>query len=123
MWVKCPSSNARVGIFAGPTNFQWQWTDTRANLLRAGSVLDSAALDKYSFTRDAYLQLEADVAARWPQLRFRLAQSVERKLQDNLSWKDASAGQLQTQVTAWQPELSAAGIGGIDWQDWQNYPR
>lgn len=33
--------------------------DTRANLLRAGQVLDEAALDKYSFTRDVYLQLRA----------------------------------------------------------------
>lgn len=30
--------------------------DTRAGLLRAGSLLEGAALDKYSFTRDAYLQ-------------------------------------------------------------------
>lgn len=30
--------------------------DLRANLLRAGDVLDQAALDKYSFTRDSYLQ-------------------------------------------------------------------
>ena len=30
--------------------------DVRANLLRASSVLDEAALDKYSFIRDAYLQ-------------------------------------------------------------------
>lgn len=30
--------------------------DTRANLLRLGNVIDGAALDKYSFTRDAYLQ-------------------------------------------------------------------
>lgn len=30
--------------------------DTRANLLRAGDLLDQAALDKYAFTRDAYLQ-------------------------------------------------------------------
>lgn len=30
--------------------------DTRSNLLRASSVLDEAALDKYSFIRDAYLQ-------------------------------------------------------------------
>jgi len=30
--------------------------DARANLLRASSVLDEAALDKYSFIRDAYLQ-------------------------------------------------------------------
>ena len=31
--------------------------DVRSNLLRAGSVLDSAALDKYSFTRDVFLQV------------------------------------------------------------------
>ena len=30
--------------------------DARANLLRIGSVIEGAALDKYSFTRDAYLQ-------------------------------------------------------------------
>jgi phospholipid-binding lipoprotein MlaA len=30
--------------------------DLRASLLRAGAVLDEAALDKYSFTRDIYLQ-------------------------------------------------------------------
>lgn len=30
--------------------------NARSNLLRAGAVLDSAAIDKYSFTRDAYLQ-------------------------------------------------------------------
>ncbi len=30
--------------------------EVRANLLRASSVLDEAALDKYSFTRDAFLQ-------------------------------------------------------------------
>ncbi|QHI98204.1 VacJ family lipoprotein [Xylophilus rhododendri] len=31
--------------------------DTRASLLRVSSVLDGAALDQYSFTRDAFLQL------------------------------------------------------------------
>ncbi len=30
--------------------------DARSNLLRIGSVIEGAALDKYSFTRDAYLQ-------------------------------------------------------------------
>jgi phospholipid-binding lipoprotein MlaA len=30
--------------------------DVRANLLRVGSLIEGAALDKYSFTRDAYLQ-------------------------------------------------------------------
>ena len=31
--------------------------DTRANLLRASTVLDAAALDKYTFTRDVYLRV------------------------------------------------------------------
>ncbi|WP_198969546.1 MlaA family lipoprotein [Xylophilus sp. ASV27] len=31
--------------------------DTRASFLRASAILDEAALDKYSFTRDSYLQL------------------------------------------------------------------
>jgi phospholipid-binding lipoprotein MlaA len=30
--------------------------DTRATYLKAGDVVDGAALDKYSFTRDAFLQ-------------------------------------------------------------------
>jgi phospholipid-binding lipoprotein MlaA len=39
--------------------------DGRANLLRIGSVIDEAALDKYSFTRDAYLQKRrADITDR-----------------------------------------------------------
>jgi len=33
--------------------------DTRSNFLRAGQLLDDAALDKYTFTRDAYLQRRA----------------------------------------------------------------
>lgn len=33
-----------------------QTIDERANLLRAGELLDAMALDKYSFVRDAYLQ-------------------------------------------------------------------
>ena len=35
--------------------------DIRARLLRVGEVLDQAALDKYSFTRDAYLQRRGGV--------------------------------------------------------------
>ena len=31
--------------------------DTRANLLRSSSVLEGVALDKYTFTRDIYLQV------------------------------------------------------------------
>jgi phospholipid-binding lipoprotein MlaA len=42
--------------------------EVRSNLLRAGSVLDSAALDKYSFTRDVYLQVRSQAGeSRSPQ--------------------------------------------------------
>lgn len=33
--------------------------NTRTNLLRAGTVLDSAALDKYSFMRDVYMRVRS----------------------------------------------------------------
>ena len=36
--------------------------NTRANLLNTSSLVESAALDKYSFTRDAYLQLRQRAA-------------------------------------------------------------
>lgn len=38
------------------TTYAVRAVDTRSNLLRVSSVLEEAALDKYSFTRDAYLQ-------------------------------------------------------------------
>ena len=37
--------------------------DVRSNLLRAGEVLEDAALDKYSFTRDVFLQVRSQRAA------------------------------------------------------------
>jgi len=43
--------DARIGLYL------LQAVNTRASLLRAGTVLDEAALDKYSFSRDVYLQL------------------------------------------------------------------
>ena len=38
--------------------------DARANLLGAGSMLEQAALDKYSFTRDVYLQRRRSLVGR-----------------------------------------------------------
>jgi len=38
--------------------------DTRASLLKAGNVLEGAALDEYTFTRDAYLQMRAQRAQK-----------------------------------------------------------
>ncbi len=44
-------TGAEVGLYL------MRVVNTRANLLRAGNVLDEAALDKYSFSRDVYLQV------------------------------------------------------------------
>lgn len=54
--------------------------DKRASLLGAGSVLESAALDKYSFTRDAFLQ-------------YRNQQSAAGRVQNEDDY-DSKAGQL-----------------------------
>lgn len=43
-------AGARLGLDA------LRLVDRRSNLLRVGDVLEGAALDRYSFTRDAYLQ-------------------------------------------------------------------
>ena len=46
-----------AGFADGYKGLTLRVVDTRANLLRAGAVIDSAALDKYSFTRDVFMQV------------------------------------------------------------------
>lgn len=77
------------------------------------------------YTRNAKKSSEqaAQIATHWPSLRFRLAQSVERQLPATESWAGASAEQLQRQVLAWREQLHPLGIGGIDWQAWQEFPK
>ena len=62
------------------------------------------------------------IARRWPNLRLRLAQSVEPGLEPGLSWHGSTAGALELQVQRWRQQLGADGLGGIDWQDWQAFP-
>jgi len=62
------------------------------------------------------------IARRWPNLRLRLAQSVEPGLEPGLSWHGSTAGALELQVQRWRQQLGADGVGGIDWQDWQAFP-
>lgn len=63
------------------------------------------------------------IARQWPALHLRLAQSVEPGQPQDLSWTGSSHRQLQTQATEWQRALMPAGVGGIDWQSWNDYPR
>lgn len=68
-------------------------------------------------------ELAGQTAKRWPDLQFRLAQSVEAKLPSTESWAGASAEQLQHQVAVWRDQLQPQGIVGIDWQAWRDFPR
>ncbi len=47
---RMPHGDERTGLYV------LRAVDRRSNLLRLGDVINQAALDKYSFTRDAYLQ-------------------------------------------------------------------
>jgi phospholipid-binding lipoprotein MlaA len=47
---RMPHSDERTGLYV------LRAVDRRSNLLRVGGLIEQAALDKYSFTRDAYLQ-------------------------------------------------------------------
>lgn len=51
-----PLSYANDSVSARNTTIGLRLVDNRAGLLRAGQVLEGAALDKYSFVRDGYLQ-------------------------------------------------------------------
>jgi len=63
------------------------------------------------------------IAKRWPGLKLRLAQSVETDQPRDISWADTGQRQLQEQTTHWKQALLPAGISGIDWQSWTEYPR
>jgi len=87
--------------------------------------LDVGAISLMIYTRNAETAAARikDIARRWPALHLRLAQSVEADQPADLSWADAGRGQLRAQTTQWQRALLPAGISGIDWQSWTDYPR
>ncbi|GAB2467633.1 MAG: VacJ family lipoprotein [Comamonas sp.] len=65
--------------------------NTRANLLGATSLIETAALDKYSFTRDAYLQVRQ--------------QAAQPEYGDERDWANESAPEPGTAPIAEPPAL------------------
>ena len=63
------------------------------------------------------------IARRWPAQHFRLAQSLEAGLAPKQRWPGPSPGPGQGRLEPWRQALANAGLGGIDWQDWQSYPK
>ncbi|MVV49712.1 hypothetical protein EJA72_15925 [Pseudomonas sp. PB120] len=68
-------------------------------------------------------RLAEQIAKRWPDLQFRLAQSAEPQLDATESWAGASTEQLQHQNNVWREQLQPQGIAGIDWQAWRDFPK
>jgi hypothetical protein len=68
-------------------------------------------------------RMAEQIARRWPDLQFRLAQSTEPQLDATESWAGASTEQLQHQSSAWREQLQSLGIAGIDWQAWRDFPK
>lgn len=77
----------------------------------------------YTHNPQRSAQLAGEIAQRWPDLQFRLAQSTEPQLPSTESWAGASAEQLQRQVAVWRDQLQPQGLAGIDWQAWRDFPK
>lgn len=68
-------------------------------------------------------RMAEQIARRWPDLQFRLAQSTEPQLDATETWAGVSTEQLQHQSSAWREQLQPLGIAGIDWQAWRDFPK
>ena len=77
----------------------------------------------YSRNAERVTERTLSIAQRWPELQFRLAQSVEAGMEPGLSWNGSTAGALQIQMKRWRAVLEPNGIKGLDWQDWASYPK
>ena len=85
--------------------------------------ISEVSLMIYQRQADKSTRRALDIARRWPALHLRLAQSIEADQPDTLSWAGQSPAQLQQLATGWQRSLQPAGLVGIDWQSWTDYPR
>lgn len=85
-------------------------------------TVETITLMIYQRPAERMLARSTAIAQQWPRIRFRVAQSVEPQLSRQESWHGTTAEDLQRQVSIWRPVLNAAGINGIDWQDWTHYP-
>jgi hypothetical protein len=116
-----------VSISSHPRWFERSCNERDANsqvcIPRLLSGIHSVSLMMYQRNPKRITQRSLAIANRWPQLRFRLAQSVEAQLSREESWHGLPASKLQTQVAEWRQTLGGAGIKGVDWQDWAQYPK
>lgn len=88
-----------------------------------GAGVRQVSLMIYTRNPNNSARMAEQIARRWPDLQFRLAQSTEPQLDATESWAGASTEQLQHQSSAWREQLQPLGIAGIDWQAWRDFPK
>ena len=88
-----------------------------------GAGVRQVSLMIYTRNPNNSARMAEQIARRWPDLQFRLAQSTEPQLDATESWAGVSTEQLQHQSSAWREQLQPLGIAGIDWQAWRDFPK
>ena len=114
-----------LSISAHPRWFEPNTTDQPGKPCVPCGLTGLAAVNLMLYSRNAERVTERtlSIAQRWPELQFRLAQSVEAGMEPGLSWNGSTAGALQIQMKRWRAVLEPKGIQGLDWQDWASYPK
>ena len=88
-----------------------------------GAGVRQVSLMIYTRNPNNSARMAEQIARRWPDLQFRLAQSTEPQLDATETWAGVSTEQLQHQSSAWREQLQPLGITGIDWQAWRDFPK
>ena len=87
-----------------------------------GAGVRQVSLMIYTRNPNNSARMAEQIARRWPDLQFRLAQSTEPQLDATETWAGVATEQLQHQSSAWREQLQPLGIAGIDWQAWRDFP-
>ncbi len=126
-WIETLS--AAVAISPWPvtidSHHRWFHTEERSPCVPCALPdigIDEVSIMLYITNADRAAEIMQTIAHKWPRLHFRLAQSVEHDQPSTVSWHGTPARDLQAMARRWRSSLSAQGMRGVDWQDWQAYP-
>lgn len=85
--------------------------------------IGSATLMLYSTAEASVVERMTAILDAWPELDLSLAQSTEANLPRQNSWHGASAEDLAQLGQRLRTRLAPAGLAGLAWQDWADYPK
>ena len=85
--------------------------------------LDSVSIMVYTRNKQNVIDRARSISNMWPNIRFRVAQSVEAEIDPQESLAGSSIQILQTYNKRLRRELAVNNISGVDWQNWASYPK